>query len=277
MHDASGTWHYGLVARYWAEFVPAEPREVEYYAAAIGRFGEPALDLGCGNGRILLPLLQLGFEVDGVDVSEDMLELASQAVSGLLSAPAHAPSLVPQATHELDLPRTYRTIYMCGVFGIGGRRDHDREGLHRAYRHLAPGGVLLINHSLPYDGLDDAAWGRWLPGHRAGVPREWDDDGERKRTADGDEIELESRLAALDPIAQRHTLEMRARLWRGEELVAEETSRLGESLYFVQEILLLLEEAGFRDVVLEGGNGGYGGEPVTPDDPVVMFVARKPS
>jgi hypothetical protein len=70
---------------------------------------------------------------------------------------------------------------------------------------------------------------------------------------------------------------MRARLWRGEDLVSEETSRLGESLYFVPEILLLLEDAGFPQVSLEGGHGGYAGEPVTPDDPVVMFVARKPS
>jgi len=70
---------------------------------------------------------------------------------------------------------------------------------------------------------------------------------------------------------------MRARLWRGEELVTEETSRLGESLYFVQEILLLLEDARFRDIALGGGQGGYAGEPVTPDDPVVMFVARRPS
>jgi len=63
----------------------------------------------------------------------------------------------------------------------------------------------------------------------------------------------------------------------GEELVTEETSRLGESLYFVQEILLLLEDARFRDIALGGGQGGYAGEPVTPDDPVVMFVAHRPS
>jgi len=277
VHDASGTWHHGLIARWWAEFTAPQLHEVDYYAAAIRRYGEPALDLGCGNGRILLPLLEQGLDVDGADVSEDMIALASRAVGGLTPAPAHTPTLLAQATHELDLARTYRTIYMCGVFGIGGRRDHDREGLHRAYRHLAPGGVLLINHALPYDGLDDAAWSRWLPGHRGGVPRAWAGDGERQRTADGDEIELESRLASLDPIAQRHTLEMRARLWRGEELVTEETSRLGESLYFVQEILLLLEDARFRDIALGGGHGGYAGEPVTPDDPVVMFVAHRPS
>jgi hypothetical protein len=164
---------------------------------------------------------------------------------------------------------------MCGVFGIGGRRDHDREGLRRAYRQLEPDGVLVINHVLPYEGLDAAAWARWLPGGRVGVPREWRDDGDRKRLADGDEIELESRLVDLDPIAQRHTLEMRARLWRGTELIAEETSRLSESLLFVQEILLLLEDAGFRDVSVEGGNGGYAGRPAEPDDPAVTFVARR--
>jgi SAM-dependent methyltransferase len=275
MHDATGTWHFGLIARWWSEFTQAEPRELDYYAAAIRRFGEPALDLGCGNGRILVPLLEHGLEVDGVDVSGDMVAAASAAIDRLPTPPAHAPNLAVQATHELDLPRRYRTIYMCGVFDIGGRRDHDREGLHRAYRHLEPGGVLLINHALPYEGLDATAWARWLPGGRAGVPREWRDDAERKRLADGDEIELESRLVSLDPIAQRHTLEMRARLWRGTDLIAEETSRLSESLVFVQEILLLLEDAGFRDVRVEGGDGGYAGRPAEPDDPVVMFVATK--
>jgi SAM-dependent methyltransferase len=81
VHDATGTWHYGLIARWWAEFNLAEPEELAYYAAAIRRFGEPALDPGCGNGRILLPLLEQGLDVDGVDVSADMLALAGEAVS----------------------------------------------------------------------------------------------------------------------------------------------------------------------------------------------------
>jgi len=59
VHDASGTWHHGLIARWWAEFTAPQPHEVDYYAAAIRRYGEPALDLGCGNGRILMPLLEL--------------------------------------------------------------------------------------------------------------------------------------------------------------------------------------------------------------------------
>jgi SAM-dependent methyltransferase len=123
MHDASGTWHYGLIARWWAEFNEATPEELGYYVPAIRRFGEPALDLGCGNGRILVPLLEQGLDVDGVDISEDMLALAGEAIERV--KPAHLPALVAQAMHELDLPRAYRTIYMCGAFGIGGNRANE--------------------------------------------------------------------------------------------------------------------------------------------------------
>jgi hypothetical protein len=81
-----------------------------------------------------------------------------------------------------------------------------------------------------------------------------------------------SRLAELDPLEQRRTLEIRARLWRGDQIVKEEAYRLKESLYFAQELLVLLEEAGFRDVAVEGG---YTGLPATADDTTVTFVARK--
>src|SRR5438270_14021486 len=54
------TWHYGLVAQYWAEFNVAAPEELAYYRAAIERYGQPALDLACGTGRILVPLLKAG-------------------------------------------------------------------------------------------------------------------------------------------------------------------------------------------------------------------------
>jgi len=265
----SGTWHYGLIARWWAEFNVADPEELTYFRAAIRKFGEPALDLACGTGRILVPLLADGLHVDGCDISADMIAAAeAQAAKH-----GFAPRLTVQPMHELDLSRTYRTIYMCGAFGIGGRRDHDREALRRAYRRLQPGGALLIaNHHLPYADPDENGWAQWLPGRRIGIPQEWPTKSDRRRTSDGDEIELVSRLAEFDPLAQRRTLEMRARQWRGGQVVKEESYRLQESLYFAQEILLLLDEAGFHDLAVEGG---YTGRPATADDGMVTFVARR--
>jgi hypothetical protein len=80
------------------------------------------------------------------------------------------------------------------------------------------------------------------------------------------------RLVELDPLEQRVTMEMRPRLWRGNDLVAEEEHTIRISLYFVQEVLLMLEQAGFRDVSVEGR---YSGRPATGDDTTVVFVARK--
>jgi SAM-dependent methyltransferase len=268
----SGTWHHGLMARWWAEFVAtAEPEELAYFRAAIRKFGEPALDLGCGAGRILIPMLAEGFDVDGSDISADMIaEARALAVKSGFS-----PGLTVEPMHELNLPRKYRTIYMCGSWSIGGRRDHDREALRRAYRHLQPGGTLVIaNHELPYANGDEERWTRWLPGRRKGIPREWPAEGERRTTADGDDIELVGRLLKLDPLEQMYTSQVRLRLWSGGQIVKEEEYSLSESLYFAQEVLLLLDEAGFRDVAIEGG---FTGRPATSDDGTVAFVAKRPA
>jgi SAM-dependent methyltransferase len=265
--EESGTWHYGLIARYWAEFNEPEPAELAYYRAAIERFGQPALDLACGTGRLLLPLLAAGLDVDGTDISADMLALCQERADreGL------APRLVAQAMQELDLPRRYRTIYICGGFGIGGRRDNDLETLRRIRRHLEPDGALVFTVQLPFDDKDEASWARWLPGHRGDIPSDWPETADRRRAGNGDEFELVARLAELDVLGQRHILEMRSRLFRDGEMVAEEFGRLGESLYFIPELRLMLDVAGFDDVSVEGP---YNGLPATSDDGTVVVVAR---
>jgi len=265
----TGTWHYGLVARWWAETNTAEPAELAWFADAIGRYGTPVLDVGCGSGRLLLPLLEAGIDVDGTDISGDMLAHAGAAAA----KGGHAPRLTTCPAHELSLGRTYRTIFMCGVFGIGATREQDREALRRIHDHLEPGGALLIAHWLPYADRDEQGWGRWLPGHRAGVPRVWQAEGDRRRMADGDELELMTRLASLEPLAQRQVLEIRARLWHAGVVVQEETSTLSENLYFAQELADQLTGAGFRDVSIEGP---YTGQPATDDDTGVVLVGRRP-
>jgi ubiquinone/menaquinone biosynthesis C-methylase UbiE len=56
------TWHYGLVAKWWAEFNEGGP-EIEYFQRFIERDGQPALDVACGTGRLLLPYLRAGLDV----------------------------------------------------------------------------------------------------------------------------------------------------------------------------------------------------------------------
>ena len=64
---------------------------------------------------------------------------------------------------------------------------------------------------------------------------------------------------------------MNARRWRHGVLEAEETHRLDIGLYFRNELLLMLERAGFGDVVVHGDH--VVADP-TPDDDFIVFVAK---
>jgi len=266
MSEQPQTWHYGLIARWWAEFNGPDPDELAFYRSVIEVDGQPALDLACGTGRLLLPLMSAGLDVDGCDISSDMLALcwAAAAREGL------SPRLYQQAMHDLHLPRNYRTILICDSFGIGGRRDQDAAALRRCYDQLDSGGMLVFSHYLPH--YDPRRWSYWLPEQRQQLPEAWQEAGTRKRAANGDEIELRARVVNLDPLEQRLTLEMRAELWREGRLEEQEQRLLVETLYFRNEIQLLLLNAGFADV---SSLTAYSGEVPTPNDTFLVFKARK--
>jgi SAM-dependent methyltransferase len=264
MNDTVQTWHYGLVARHWAENNTTGP-EISYFQRQIEMFGQPALDAGCGTGRLLIPFLRAGLDVDGCDVSEDMLAYCQQAAErqGL------APRLYRQALHQLDLPRAYQTIVACGVFGIGVSRAQDFVALQRFYQHLVPGGVLLLEHYLPYE--DAKVWPLWRKEARGHLPESWPEDIGTP-PADDHEYELHYRLVAVDPLEQRTIGEMRTLLFKDKQLIADDTRTLTSNYYFHYEMRMLLEQAGFR---IEAEKGDWTDTDATPDHDVIVYFARK--
>jgi ubiquinone/menaquinone biosynthesis C-methylase UbiE len=72
----------------------------------VRQYGEPALDLGCGTGRIVLDYLAQGIDVDGVDNSPEMLAVCRAKAQKL----GLSPVLYQQRIEQLDLPRCYGTI-----------------------------------------------------------------------------------------------------------------------------------------------------------------------
>ena len=91
--------------------------EIAYFQRFIEDGGEPALDVACGTGRLLVPWLRAGLDVDGCDVSPDMLALCRERAEG----EGLSPQLYAQPMHELQLPRSYRTVVVCGGFGLGSQ------------------------------------------------------------------------------------------------------------------------------------------------------------
>ena len=248
------TWHYGLVSRWWAEFNLDGP-EIEWFRPFV-EAGQPALDAACGTGRLLVPYLAARLDVDGSDISPDMLERVRERCEreGLSQ-----PNLYAQALHELDLPRRYRTVIVCGGFGIGGNRNHDFAGLGRLYEHLEPGGLLV---------LDKELLGAPVPS-----PTPWPDKGARRRLGDGSELELRSRTAAFDAQSKTVTLEIRALHWRDGELVADEAGTLKETFYSADEVARMLDAVGFVDVQVRGA---LSDRPPTAADDFAVFIATKP-
>ena len=267
MPDTPKTWHYGLVARWWAEF-NEDGREIGYFQKYVER-GQPALDVACGTGRLLIPYLRAGLDVDGCDVSPDMIALCREKAEreGL------SPTLFVQPMHELNPPRRYRTIFVCGGFGLGSDRERDTKALRRFFESLDPGGTLVLDNENPYS--SEWPWRYWVKNQRTDIPRAWEplDATERRRGSDGAEYALQSRVVDLDPLEQLATYEMRAGMWREGELVQEEEHTLHISFYFKNELLLMLERAGFTDIVI---HGDHREEAPTKDSDFIIFVAKKP-
>jgi SAM-dependent methyltransferase len=259
-------WHHGLVAREWAEFAIDGGQEATYYQRLIETSGQPALDLGCGTGRLLLPYLQAGLDVDGCDYSQDMLAQCAERASraGL------SPRLYVQAMHELDLPRRYRTIFACGVIGLGGERRLTRQALQRCYEHLRPGGTFAFNMTPRWN--DPPAYLSRLPENRHTLPDEWPASTARQLLADGTELEIVARTVAVDPLDESQTRQLRARLWRNGELLEEQVHTQRYEEYGKHELLLVLEHAGFSNIQLFGD---FSDEPATADHKELIFIARK--
>jgi SAM-dependent methyltransferase len=258
------TWHYGLIADWWAEFNLDGP-EIDYFGKFV-KDGEPALDAGCGVGRLLVPWLQSGLDVDGCDVSADMIDRcrARAQREGL------DPTLFVQALHELDPPRRYRTIVACGCFGLGSTRAQDQEALRRFHDALEAGGTLLLDNQVPYSNAHH--WAKWTKEERDRLPLPWRESGTCKQTGDGTEYELRSRTKAVDPLDQSVAMEMRAEKRRDGHVLATEERTISWRWYFRDELVLMLNVAGFDDVAVRGE---YNDAEPTADDEFLVFVATR--
>lgn len=146
--------YHGLMADAW-DLLRGDTsgwKDRPFYLELIRRFGEPALDVGCGTGRLLLDYLAEGIEIDGIDVSPDMLAVCRAKASAL----GLEPTLYEQAVEDLQLPRRYRTIIVpsSSIQLVIDPATAERAVVRLA-AHLEPGGVLVM----PFMTLEgDESW-----------------------------------------------------------------------------------------------------------------------
>jgi hypothetical protein len=171
--------------------------------------------------------------------------------------------------HALDLPRRYRTIFARGVIGLGGEHRLTMQGMQRCYEHLRAGGTFAFDYMVRWN--DPPAWKGRLPENRATV-QAWPESSDRLPLEDGTEIELAARTVETDPLENISIRQIRARLWQDDELRQEEVHTQKLDDYTKNELVLMLEKAGFDEIQI---CGDFTFEPAVPDHNDLIFIAKK--
>jgi SAM-dependent methyltransferase len=133
------------VAAQYYDLNPTIPDDLAFYIALIPSPDASVLELGCGTGRVLLPLVDVCGDVHGIDRSEGMLALCRKKLKAAAIPPAKARVEVGDIT-DFDLGHTFDLI--IAPYRVFQLLDTDAAvgGLFRCVRtHLAPGGTCILN------------------------------------------------------------------------------------------------------------------------------------
>jgi SAM-dependent methyltransferase len=203
-------------------------RILDFYLQQAENATQPFLEPMCGTGYFLLPFLQRGMAIDGLDSSPAMLQACQIKAeqSGLHLA------LYEQLLQELDLPRKYGYIFIPDrSFGHLYEKEVTLVALRKLYDLLLPHGKLLFDVAPPVRQWQDT--GNWED--------EWFD------RPDCTKIVARSLVSHREEGRILHVLTRLERFHDG-LLVETEQNEYIERFYERAELQMMLEAAGFIDI-----------------------------
>jgi SAM-dependent methyltransferase len=221
----------------------------------------PVLELGCGTGRVTVPLAEAGISITGLDRSRPMLDIAQRRRRARPPDVRRRLRFVEADMREFRLGRRFGLVFAAfRVFMALPDPASQRAALATIRRHLRPGGLLVIDAFDPrLDLLTDA-------------PQPAREIAEARHPETGHRV----RITVLDRFNDQVSQQLTER-WRFAEtdergaLVREEIETLILRWTYRHELHHLLELAGF-EVVAEysdyaGSAPAYGNE--------IIVVARR--
>jgi SAM-dependent methyltransferase len=252
---------YGGIAKIYDGEYRNFTADIALYLSILGddRVRGPLLELGCGTGRVALPLVRAGYRVTGVDISNEMLARARRQRRALAAEEAVRLRFSLQDMTRFSFPRRFSAALVAfSTLALVTDPAERASCLERVHRHLEAGGLLLID--LPHPTAVGSGDGARFTS-RFQVPP-WghvvDKVVEERAAADG-----VHRL-----IRYRYTV---SRYVDGAVVDRFEAS-FGLACLDRREIELALYAAGFD---VEKVFGDYRGNPHGPRSPRMIFQARR--
>lgn len=241
-----------LDGRHYDRLLPSTSPDLEFWLSLADTHGDPILELGCGTGRVAIPLAQRGFRVTGVDRSGAMLQ---QARTKAAQANVNVEWLEADM-RELHLDHVFSLVIipnntLCHLLDLS-----DFEAcVGGVRRHLAPNGRFAIDVFVPKPALLINR-----PGERYPFS-EYDDPDGRGRI-----VVTESYVYEADTQIKRI---------KTHHLIPGEAQEIEGSLdlrmYFPQELDALLKYNGF---VIEGKYSSYDLKPFDAQSEKQIIVCK---
>lgn len=233
-------------ARYY-DLNPAMLDDIPFYRGKIPSGDSSVLELGCGTGRVLLPLAKDCGYIQGVDISESMISICRQklAKAGITSTKAQVQ--VGDIT-DLNLGRGFDLVTAPYRVIQNLETDTELDGVFSVIRkHLAPGGTCILNAFKPKFSRDK-------------MQREWTGQSEYfcwESPVEGGLVTCHGRNSRIDSKRMVLYPELIYRSYRGDGLTEEVVLRIVMRCYYPDEFEEVIVKHGF-DIV--GQWGGYSGE-----------------
>ena len=140
----------GVDALVYDKFSTGLPGDSQFYVEEAVKAGSPVLELGCGTGRILIPVAQAGVDIVGLDRAPRMLEIAREKVCGLSQGTQNRIELVQGDMRSFMLERQFNLVMIpFRAFLHLLTPDDQKQALWRIRDHLIDGGRLVMNNSDP--------------------------------------------------------------------------------------------------------------------------------
>lgn len=254
MSDGSFGWDEYAPFYDWENARTLGRRDLPYWRTVLGRKGARTLELGCGTGRLLVPLARAGNRMVGIDLSAPMLARAKARARRVPTA--RRPAIVRGDIRALPFgARTFGAV--MAPYGLLQSlvSDRDLDAALGEIRRVLPRGGLLGVDLVP----DLESW------------REYEQ-----------EVSLKGRLGAGASVRLVESVRQERRrkltifdeefiVRRGRRVTRHRFSLTFRTLPF-EVILGRLERAGFR---IDTTAGSYAGAAWTPDADVWLARARK--